>query len=300
MTVLDPYTGPGTYRKAQLHCHTTASDGRFRPRELLRMYKESGYAFVCLTDHNRVTREAGLDDDTFLAVPGSEDTVSAATIFPLTLLGPHLGRLFVDAPTRRGTAQQRIDATAAAGGLLSLCHPSWTGNLWTGRWPLAAASGLRGVHLVEIWNPHSDSARDLELWTALLRQRGPQAPLWGVAVDDCHHARQFNRGWIMAKVSAVTAAALRDALRRGAFYATTGATAEFGAEEGTVWARGVSPAGARVRFLDARGVLRAEVESPEGRYPVRADEEFIRIEIVGPAGARAWSQPFWVCQGGRP
>jgi len=294
VTVLDPYAGPGEYRKAQLHCHTTASDGRFRPQELLRMYKEAGYAFVCITDHNRVTREPALDDDTFRALPGSEDTVSPSPVPPFSLLGPHLGRLFVDVPTRRGTAQQRIEATAAAGGLSSLCHPSWTGNLWTGRWREATATGLRGVHLVEIWNPHSDPHRDVRLWTSLSRRRGPQAPLWGIAVDDCHHARQFNRGWIMARVPAVTADALRDALRRGAFYATTGATAEFGAEGQTVWARGAAPAGATVRFLDARGVLRAEVESPEGRYAVRGDEEFVRIEIVGPAGARAWSQPFWI------
>src|SRR2546430_6921965 len=37
-------------------CHTTESDGEFRPRELLRMYRDAGYSFVCITDHNRVTR----------------------------------------------------------------------------------------------------------------------------------------------------------------------------------------------------------------------------------------------------
>ncbi|HXF82608.1 MAG TPA: hypothetical protein VNN19_07640, partial [bacterium] len=153
----DPYAVPGDYRKAQLHCHTTASDGRLSPPELLRRYKDAGYAFVVITDHNRVTRCDALNDDRFLALPGAEDTVS----YLLPPLGPHLGRLFVEAPTRRGTAQERIDATTRAGGLASLCHPTWTGNLWTGTWTLRAATTLRGYRLIEIWNPHSRPERDL-------------------------------------------------------------------------------------------------------------------------------------------
>ncbi len=126
MRVDDPYAVPGAYRKVQLHCHTTASDGSFRPSELLRMYKDAGYAFVFLTDHNRVTRCDVHDDDTFLALPGTEDTASR-----LRPLGPHLLRLFVTTSLPGGDPQVLIDRTAAAGGLCGLCHPSWSGNLWT-------------------------------------------------------------------------------------------------------------------------------------------------------------------------
>ncbi len=107
MSVHDPYAVPGTFRKAQLHCHTTESDGRFRPPELLAMYRDAGYAFVCLTDHNRVTLCDDLNDQSFLAVPGTEDTVSSL----LPPLGPHMGRLFVEAPLRSGFPQDRIDRT---------------------------------------------------------------------------------------------------------------------------------------------------------------------------------------------
>ena len=294
MTILDPYAAPGDYRKVQLHCHTTASDGRLSPAQLLRMYKAAGYAFVFITDHNRVTREDSLDDAGFLALPGTEDTVTGPPAFPLPVLGPHLGCLFVESPTRRGGAQERIDRTASEGGLASLCHPSWTGNLWTGRWPVRTAAALRGYQLVEVWNPHSRSDRDTRLWSSVLRAKGAQEPVWGVAVDDCHHPRQFNRGWIMAKVTAVSAGALRQALRAGAFYASTGVTADFGVEGTAVWARRIDPAKGVLRFIDARGVPRLEVESPEGRYPVRGDEELIRVEVVAGTGAMAWSQPFWI------
>ncbi len=55
MSVRNPYAVPGTFRKAQLHCHTTESDGRFKPRDLLAMFQDAGYAFVCITDAMKAT-----------------------------------------------------------------------------------------------------------------------------------------------------------------------------------------------------------------------------------------------------
>jgi len=286
-TIRNPYAVSGTFCKAQLHCHTTESDGRFRPRELLAMYRDAGYAFVCFTDHNRVTRCEDLDDRTFLAIPGTEDTVSGL----LPPLGPHMGRLFVDAPLRSGSPQGRIDRTLADGGVVSLCHPSWNGNLWTGAWSEQAIVSLRGFQLLEIWNPHSDSGTDTRRWEAVLRTRGPAAPVWGVAVDDCHRREQFTRGWIAVKVTEITAAALRRGLVGGAFYASTGARADFSVAGSTITVQ-LEERG-RIRFLDGGGIVRGEVDGTEGRYAVRGDEQFVRVEAGSLAGM-AWSQPFWV------
>jgi len=279
----DPYAVPGDYRKVQLHCHTTESDGRFRPAELLRMYKKAGYTFVFITDHNRVTRCDALDDETFLALPGTEDTVSA-----LRPLGPHLLRLFVGESLRGRDAQGYIDRTETAGGLCGLCHPSWTGNLWTGAWPIDAVAALRGYHLVEICNPHSRPADDVVRWQAALR-RPRAAPAWGVAVDDCHGRAQFNRAWIVARVPRMTADDLRRALRAGAFYASTGPAAAFAVRGTTITARFEEPMA--MRFIDAQGRVRMAVEGADGGYPVRGDEQYIRVEAARGRYA-VWSQPF--------
>lgn len=285
--IRNPYDTPGAFRKAQLHCHTTESDGRFAPRELLAMYRDAGYTFVALTDHNRVTRCADLDGPEFLAVPGTEDTVSGR----LPVLGPHMGRLFVDAPLRGGSAQERIDRTVAAGGVVSLCHPSWTGNLWTGAWSVQAARSLRGYRLLEIWNPHSTSREDLRRWDAALTARGPQAPVWGVAVDDCHHAGQFNRGWIAVKVAEVSADALRAALLAGAFYATTGLSAELAVEGRRIVVRVDGPA--RIRFVGRGGEVLAEEGGTTAAYAPSGAEGYVRVEAS--SGGRAWwSQPLWI------
>ncbi|MDR7437341.1 MAG: hypothetical protein QN127_06695 [Armatimonadota bacterium] len=287
MRVGIPYDVPGTFHRAQLHCHTTESDGRFTPRDLLRMYRDAGYSFVALTDHNRVTRCDDLNGSDFLAIPGTEDTVSRL----LRPLGPHMGRLFVDVPLREGTAQQRVDRTVASGGIVSLCHPSWTGNLWTGTWSPQAVVTLRGYHLLEIWNPHSNPTEDLRRWDMALTARGPQAPVWGVAVDDCHHAGQFDRGWIMVKVPAVTAEALRAALLGGAFYASTGLSGEVTVSDGRIDVRVDEPA--RIRFVGRGGRLLAEARGTAAGYRPDGTEGYVRVEAT--SGGRAlWSQPLWV------
>jgi len=286
-TIRNPYAVPGTFYKAQLHCHTTESDGRFSPRDLLGMYRDAGYAFVCITDHNRVTRCHDFNDAHFQAIPGTEDTVSRI----LPPLGPHMGRVFVDAPLRAGSPQARIDRTLADGGVVSLCHPSWNGNLWTGAWAEQALVSLQRFQLLEIWNPHSRSRKDTRLWDATLRARGPAAPVWGVAVDDCHSHKQFNRGWISVKVAEVSAAGLHRALLSGAFYASTGLSADFGVA-GQVLSVCLEERG-RIQFVDGRGIVRSEVDGSEGHYAVHGDEQFVRVEATSAVGM-AWSQPFWL------
>ncbi len=285
--ILNPYAVPGEFRKAQLHCHTTESDGRFRPRDLLQMYRDAGYSFVCITDHNRVTRYDDLNDNQFLAVTGTEDTVSRI----LRSLGPHMGRLFVDGPIRAGRPQERIDKTLAAGGVVSLCHPSWNGNLWTGAWSQETVRRLREFHLIEIWNPHSDSLEDVRRWNSVLTARGPDEPVWGVAVDDCHRRDQFDRGWVMVKVPDVTPEALRRALLGGGFYASTGPTADFSVEGSTIAVTINEPG--QVRFVDLEGRVNESLSGREARYTVRGDERCVRVECTA-AGGRVWSQPFWI------
>ena len=42
----------GNFYKANLHCHTTLSDGRLTPEEIKELYKSQGYSIVAYTDHN--------------------------------------------------------------------------------------------------------------------------------------------------------------------------------------------------------------------------------------------------------
>jgi len=287
--ITDPYAVPGQYHKAQLHCHTTNSDGTSSPRAVLERYRNAGYTFVVFTDHERVTVCDDLNDGSFLALPGVEMAVGR----PFPPLGPHLGCLGVSGPLHARGAQACVDAVVAAGGVASLHHPGWTGNLWTGSWSVAEMIRLRGYHLIEISNHHSRSAADVARWGAVLRGRGPTAPVGAVAVDDLHRDRDLDTGWVMVKTTAVTAGAFLGALRGLAAWASTGPQAEFGVRDGAI--RCATDA-ARIRFLDSRGALRLEAGGPEAAYAPGGDEEFVRVECADTVGRTAWSQAFWLSE----
>ncbi len=66
----------GEFYKANLHCHTTVSDGRRSPEEIKALYKKLGYSVVAYTDHDIFIPHNDLTDDTFLALNGFEMEVN--------------------------------------------------------------------------------------------------------------------------------------------------------------------------------------------------------------------------------
>jgi len=62
----------GTFYKANLHCHSTVSDGKLTPEELKKAYMDKGYSIIAYTDHDVLIDQQHLTDDKFLALNGYE------------------------------------------------------------------------------------------------------------------------------------------------------------------------------------------------------------------------------------
>ena len=65
--------------KGNLHTHTVNSDGDSTPHEVASWYREHGYQFLVLSDHNHLTDITGLNAlhaarEKFLLIPGEEVT----------------------------------------------------------------------------------------------------------------------------------------------------------------------------------------------------------------------------------
>src|SRR6185295_7076294 len=63
--------------KGNTHTHTLNSDGDSTPEDVVRWYREHGYQFLVLTDHNFLTSVGALNglhgaDERFLVIPGEE------------------------------------------------------------------------------------------------------------------------------------------------------------------------------------------------------------------------------------
>lgn len=65
----------GTFYKANLHCHTTCSDGKLTPEEIKAIYKEKGYQIIAFTDHDHLRSQYHLTESDFLALTAYEISI---------------------------------------------------------------------------------------------------------------------------------------------------------------------------------------------------------------------------------
>src|SRR5215207_6992775 len=127
----------GRWFKGNTHTHTVNSDGDSTPDEVVRWYREHGYQFLVLTDHNYLTPTTGLNavhgaDDKFLVVRGEEVTSSASS------KAVHVNGLNLDSlvpapsgPTIAGVMQQSVDGIRKANGVPHINHPNFTWAMGT-------------------------------------------------------------------------------------------------------------------------------------------------------------------------
>lgn len=62
----------GAFYKANLHCHSTISDGKATPEELKALYMEKGYSVLAYTEHDIMIPHPELADEEFLPLSGYE------------------------------------------------------------------------------------------------------------------------------------------------------------------------------------------------------------------------------------
>ena len=62
----------GNFYNANLHCHSTISDGALSPEELKKIYMEKGYSIIAYTDLDIMLQHHDLTDENFLALTGFE------------------------------------------------------------------------------------------------------------------------------------------------------------------------------------------------------------------------------------
>ena len=62
----------GNFYKANLHMHTTISDGHMTVEETKKAYMDKGYSIVAFTDHELMVPHNDLSDENFLAITSTE------------------------------------------------------------------------------------------------------------------------------------------------------------------------------------------------------------------------------------
>lgn len=114
-----------TWFKGNLHTHTTRSDGRRTPEEVMALYREAGYDFLALTDHWNLSEEE--EREGLLLLPGCEYDVGGSPregVYHIVGIGMTEAPRLQKSPSL--APQTVIDEINRCGGLAVLAHPAWS------------------------------------------------------------------------------------------------------------------------------------------------------------------------------
>ena len=294
--------------KGNLHTHTLNSDGDSTPDDVVRWYREHGYNFLVLTDHNYLTSVDGLNalhgaDGKFLVVRGEEVTDRLGAK-PIHVNGLNPDR-FIKPPggaTVAAMLQNMIDAIRTAGGVPSVNHPNYG-------WAISPEElgQLQRTRLFEVFNGHplvnnlgGGGVPGLEeTWDRILSSG---TLLFGIAVDDAHYfkrpedktAPRPGFGWVYVRAANLDARTLIDALERGEFYSSTGVELQSlvtSATSMTITLRTEPQSKYRIQFIGRQGRVLGETHSSPATYTFTGDEGYVRAKVIESNGKLAWIQP---------
>lgn len=231
----------GRFYKANLHCHTVLSDGRWTKEQVKAEYQRRGYSIVAFTDHRHYGWHPELMDDGFVPLAAYEADLNEP--FPPSgsfqrVRTYHLnfydtdpvargGFEAVQPPQRYGDMEALNAFIARMNGDGFLCcynHPYWSLQNCTDY------QGLQGVFAMEIYN-HGCELDGLygyapQAYDEMLRAG---QKLFCVATDDNHdvyapgdpRCDSFG-GFTMFKLEKLTYASVIEAMKKGDFYASNG------------------------------------------------------------------------------
>lgn len=293
--------------KGNLHTHTINSDGDSSPADVTAWYKNHGYQFLSLSDHNVFTDPGPLnarfaEEGKFLLVPSEEVTdqyedkpvhINAYNLN--AVLQPAHGKSVVD------VIQNNVNRIRSAGATPSLNHPNF-------EWAVTSRDllAVEGLPFFEVYNGHflvnnkggGGSESTEEMWDALL---SAGRRVLGVAVDDAHSFKRWGRGqtnpgrgWIMVRSRALTREAIFQAIEQGDFYASTGVELLSVQTTSSEYQVAIQPAKS-VRyttwFIGDNGKVLGKNVDTVAVHRFRGSERYVRARVEDSNGNQAWTQP---------
>lgn len=244
--------------KANLHSHSTRSDGELTPEQLIAAYRGKGYDILAITDHEAPYEYNACSTPEFLLITGYEAYIRPAADCSFDPYGPeiHLNLLAKEPYNRtfvgydpnfckymphdqaealpraelgprqytRQYIQSFIDAANASGYLVSYNHPGWSMQSPEDIW------AYDGCYSLELFNYGCDTINGAEANVAVYDGLLRRGKFWYChGADDNHNKAPLDHplsdsfgAWTMILAKELTYPAVMEALENGRFYASTG------------------------------------------------------------------------------
>ncbi len=252
----------GKYRnfyKANLHCHSTYSDGCLNVEQLKQAYKAEGYSIVAFTDHEHLIDNSHLNSEDFLAITSAELAIKEApkqstlknfmlkvshfniyAVDPKNTITPCYSSIYdhyvneeIKDKVRFDCEYERFHTPKAINDMIKRCkekgflvsynHPTWS---------LENALdyvNYEGLDFVEIYNSEcckKGRPDDEHVFDDMLRSG---KKIYCTCADDNHNSCALDHpnnasfgGWVCVNADKLDYKSVIEALKNGDFYASTG------------------------------------------------------------------------------
>ncbi len=304
MSGVSPFSLPGHFYRGNLHTHSTLSDGRLSPENVVQAYKDAGYDFVMLSEHFvghfswPIADTRAMRCKNFTTLIGAELhtlKTSAGELWHIVAAGLPLDF----APCGEDESGPEIAQRARdAGAFVGIAHPLWS------QLTIEDGHAIEAAHAVEIYN-HScavESDRG-EGWYLLDQMLNDGKRLSAFATDDAHfinHDKDAFGGWVKAEANEPEL--LLEALKAGHYYSSQGPQIHSIAINGDRLDVECSPVdtivvtggNSRSAAVFGYAISSGSVDLARLEYswvPVNPSP-WLRVSLID--GKRAWSNPIWL------
>lgn len=276
--------------KGNFHCHTTRSDGRRSPEEVMEVYRAHGYDFLTLTDHRLLSEQTHLSDGMLMLSGVEMDFELCAEALHITGFG--MDESFSSDRSWLRSPQSCIDAMRRHGGRAILAHPAWSLNT------MATLTSLRGLTAAEIYNTMSNAPWNGQRANSsgILDVTAAHGRLYNfVAADDAHYyAGEECRSYTMVQADELSQSAIIEAMDAGSFYCSQGPQfQQLTLENGLLTVR-CSPVDQIIFYSNlvwSSERCRAGKGLTDAAYHLDGGDTFVRVQLVDAQGNSAWSNP---------
>lgn len=292
--------------KGNTHAHSTQSDGNVAPQAAADIYRNHGYQFLVLSDHNKLTDPAAITTpaEGFILIPGEEVTAGYGPA-PIHVNAIGVSKVIppVTGTSRLDTLRRNIDAIAQTGALAQINHPNWHYAL--GYRELSRRSSCS---LFELCNAgggcnNAGDATHPSLETVWDQMLTDGQTVYGVASDDTHNYNKFasgsddpGNGWIMVRVNKLTQAEVLAGIASGDFYASTGVELQDVRFRGGTLSLSIKPTEGKtysIAFIGFGGKVVSEATGLKASCEIaNAPNAYLRAKVTASDGKVAWTQPF--------
>ena len=292
------------FLKGNIHTHSNQSDGMYSVKELLKIYKENGYDFLAITDHDIFCNEKIQDE--IVLIQGIE--ASCLYVGEDTTKGEYMHFCCFEPYRKVETKiqyyrdylelQENINNLNREYSLIQLNHPLFS------RFLSDEFIKLNGYQLIEIYN-HDDFLEETGIQNSeqLIRELlNHNKKILLTAGDDFHgpykkvkNDRCFG-GYIVVN-SKKNEKDIIQAIRKGRFYATTGPKIlDYRMENGKLKIE-TSPVKRIIFYSNMRKCKNIFSEDGDEitktEYQIRGEEFYIWAKIIDKYGNIAWTQPIY-------